>query len=147
MITVNLETIVDTGWHGRGCTTSYLEERRQLAVEFFELILEGYPSLWQNYYYVLYTAVNTIRCPSVYLMLAHLVRRWPNIKRTLGDRTVFCGSVRKTASPVTTIWTSSSLSHDFVGKCSYMLDPESDTSLLLRDVFLFFWGGEGRGYG
>ena len=34
---------------------------------------------------------NTIRWPSVRLMLAHRLQRWPNIKQTLGERTAFAG--------------------------------------------------------
>ena len=42
--------------------------------------------------------VNMRRSPNVDLMLAHRLRRWPNIKSTLGKRFVFAGQAIRLAN-------------------------------------------------
>ena len=40
---------------------------------------------------IAYIPANTRRSPNVGLLLAHRLRRWPNINPTLGERLVFAG--------------------------------------------------------
>ena len=47
--------------------------------------------MFENYFYSYMYLANTTRWPSVGLMLAHRLRRWPNIKPALGQRLVFAG--------------------------------------------------------